>query len=50
MDLKEAEEIKNRSQGFVEELYKEDLIDPDNHNGMIIHLKPDNWRAKSSGP
>ena len=35
MDLKEAEEIKNRSQGFVEDLYKEDLIDPDNHDGVI---------------
>ena len=40
MDLTEAEDIK-RWQEYTEELYKKDLHDPDNHNGMIIHLEPD---------
>ena len=38
MDLKEAEEIK-RWQEYTEELYKRDLHNPDNHNGVIIHLE-----------
>ena len=41
MDLIEAEDIKKRRQGYTEELYKKDLQDPDNHDGMIIHLEPD---------
>ena len=41
MDLTEAEDIKNRSQEYTEELYKKDLHDPDNHNGMITYLHPD---------
>ena len=41
MDLTEAEEIKKREQGYTEELYKKDLHDPYNHNGMITHLEPD---------
>ena len=41
MDLKEAEEIKKRWQEYTEELYKKDLHDPDNHDGMITHLEPD---------
>ena len=41
MDLTEAEDIKMRWQEFTEELYKKDLHDPDNHNGMITHLEPD---------
>ena len=41
MDLKEAEDIKNRWQEYTEELYKKDLHDPDNHNGVITHLEPD---------
>ena len=41
MDLTEAEEIKNRWQEYTEELYKKGLNDPDNHDGVIIHLKPD---------
>ena len=41
MDLIEAEDIKNRWQEYTEELYKKDLHDPDNHNGMITHLQPD---------
>ena len=41
MDLTEAEEIKNRWQEYTEELYKKDLNDPDNHDGVTIHLEPD---------
>ena len=40
-DLTEAEDIKKRWQEYTEELYKKDLHDPDNHNGIIPHLKPD---------
>ena len=40
MDLKETEDIKNRWQEYTEELYKKDLHDPDNHDGMISHLEP----------
>ena len=38
MDLTEAEDIKKRWQEYTEELYKNDLHDPDKHNGVIIHL------------
>ena len=41
MDLTEAEGIKKRQQEYTEELYKKDLQDPDNHNGVITHLEPD---------
>ena len=41
MDLKEAEDIKKRWQEYTEELYKKDLHDQDNHDGMITHLEPD---------
>ena len=41
MDLTEVEDIKKRWQEYTEKLYKKDLYDPDNHNGMIIHLEPD---------
>ena len=41
MDLTEAEDIKKRCQENIEELYKRDLHNPDNHNGMITHLEPD---------
>ena len=40
MDLTEAEDIKKRWQEYIEELYKKDLNDPDNHNGVITHLEP----------
>ena len=40
-DLTEAEDIKKKQQEYIEELYKEDLHDPNNHNGMITHLEPD---------
>ena len=42
LDLTEAEDIKKRWQGYTEELYKKDLHDPDNHDGVITHLEPDN--------
>ena len=41
MDLTEAEEIKNRWQEYTEELYKKDLHDPDNNDGVITHQEPD---------
>ena len=41
MDLTEAEDIKKGWQKYREELYKKDLHDPDNHNGVITHLEPD---------
>ena len=41
MDLTEIEDIKKRCQGYTEELYKKDLHDPDNHDCVITHLKPD---------
>ena len=41
MDLKEAEDIKTRWQEYTEELYKKDLHDSDNYNGVITHLEPD---------
>ena len=40
MDLTEAEDIKKRWQEYMEELYKKDLHDPDNHNGVITDLEP----------
>ena len=41
MDLTEAEDIKKRWQEYTEELYKKDLHNTDNHDGVIIHLQPD---------
>ena len=41
MDLTEAEDIKKRWQEYTEEPYRKDLLDPDNHDGMITHLEPD---------
>ena len=48
MDIIEAEDIKKRWQEYTEELYKKDLHDPDNHNGVITHLEPDilEWEVK----
>ena len=40
-DLTEADGIKKRWKEYIEELYKKDLHDPDNHDGVITHLKPD---------
>ena len=50
MDLTEAENIKKRWQEYTEELYKKDLHDPDNHDGVITHLEPDILECESSGP
>ena len=41
LDLTEAEDIKKRWQEYTEELYKKDLHDPDNHDGVITHIEPD---------
>ena len=41
MDVTEAEGIKKRQQEYTEELYQKDFNDPDNHDGVIIHIKPD---------
>ena len=46
MDLTEAEDIKKRWQEYIEELYKQDLHDPDNHDGVTIHLEPDILECK----
>ena len=46
MDLTEAEDIKKRWQEYIQELYKKQLHDPDNHDGMIIHLEPDILKCK----
>ena len=46
MDLTEAEDIKKRWQEYTEELYKKDLRDPDNHDGVITQLEPDILECK----
>ena len=46
----EAEDIKKRWQEYTEELYKKDLQDPGNHDGVITHLEPDILEYESSGP
>ena len=46
MDLTEAEDIKKRWQEYTEELYKNDLNDPENHNGVITHLEPEILECK----
>ena len=50
MDLKEAGDIKNRWQECTEDLYKKDLHDPDNHDGVITHQGQISWIVKSRGP
>ena len=49
MDLTEAEDIKKRWQEYTEELYKKELHDPDNHDGVITYSQT-SWNVKSSGP
>ena len=49
-DLTEGECIKKRWQEYTEELYKRDLHNPDNHDGVITHLEPDILNVKSIGP
>ena len=46
MDLTEAEDIKKRWQQYIEELYKKDLHNPDNHSGVITHLESDILECK----
>ena len=46
MDITEAEDIKKRWQEYTEELHKEDIQDPDNHDGVITHLEPDTLECK----
>ena len=46
MDITEAEGIKKRRQEYTEELYKKDLRDTDNHDGVITHLEPDILECK----
>jgi len=46
MDLREAKDIKKRWQEYKEELYKKDLQDPDNHDGVVTHLEPDILECK----
>ena len=50
MDLTQAEDIKKRWQEYTEELYKKDLHNQDNHDGVITNLGQTSWNAKSSGP
>ena len=50
MGLTEAEDIKKRWQEYTEELYKKDLHDQDNHDGVITHLEPNILEWESSGP
>ena len=50
MDLTEAEDIKKRWQEYKEKLYKKDLHDPDNHDGLITHLESASSNVKSNGP
>ena len=49
MDLTEAEHIKKRCQEYTEDLYKKDLHDPDNHDGVLIHLEPDILECEVKG-
>ena len=50
MDLTEAEDIKKRWQEYTEELYKKDLHNPDDHNGLITHLESNILEYEVSGP
>ena len=50
MDLTEAVDIKKRWQEYTEELYKKDLHDQDNHDGVITHQSQTSWNVKSSWP
>ena len=49
-DLSEVEDIKKRWQEYTEELYKQDLKDPNNQDSVITHLDQISWSVKSSGP
>ena len=47
-DLTEAEDIKKRWQEYTEEMYRKDLHDPDNHNGVLTHLEPDMLESEAN--
>ena len=49
-DLIEAEDIKKRWQEYTGKLYKKELHNPDNHDGVITHLEPDIMEYEVSGP
>ena len=49
-DLTEAEDTKKRWQEYTEALYKKDIHDPDNHDGVITHLEPDILKCEVKGP
>ena len=49
MDLTEAEDSKKRWKEYMEELYKKDLMDPDNHDGVITHLESDTPESEVNG-
>ena len=49
-DLTEAEDIKKRGQEYTEGVYKKDLYDPDNHDGVITDLQQTFWNMRSSWP
>ena len=49
MDLTEEEDIKKRRQEYTEEPYKQDLHNPDNHDGVITHLEPDILECEVKG-
>ena len=49
-DLVNVEEIKKRREEYTEELFKKDLNDPDNHDGVITHTIQTSWSVKLSGP
>ena len=49
VDLTDAKDIKKRWQEYTD-LYRKALHDPDNHDGVIIHLEPYTWNRKTSGP
>ena len=49
MDLTEADDIKNRWQEYTEKLYRKDLHDPDNHDGVITHLESDSLKSEVKG-
>ena len=50
IDLREAEDIKKRWQEYAEELYKKDLHNSDNNDGVLSHQSQTFWNVKSSGP
>ena len=50
MELTETEDIKKKWQEYTEELCKEDLHNPDNHDGVITHLDQTSWNVKSNVP